>query len=169
MKIEKQQLGAKLLKIAAKVEALSMQASKEPESYRLLGRQARDQYAVCEAIVNGAKSGDSIISTIITEPIGQILLQFSICEVSMRMWEEIWNGAHPDRFGLAWEGEDFVLISVWREKVRAMIKACHQEAILTITVEEYFNQLIAAGDSEEDAEALIEWILDVQVGYTRST
>jgi hypothetical protein len=164
MKIRKDPLGAlELLKIASKVEALAMEASRETQTYRIGERLARNPYdagAFCKAIIDGTKRG---------EPIDSPLLQYAMWQVSTKLWEEMWDNAHPDQFGQAWEGKDFVLKSDWRERVRAMINECHQGALLAMTVEENFAQLTAAGQSEELAKALADWVAEIQEGHTPST
>jgi hypothetical protein len=173
MKSEKDPLGAiELLNIAIRVEAPTSKVSQESQTYRIAGRLARDPYdvgALSKAIVNDAKGEHAFATTTIGVTIYHALLQHAMREVSMHVWEELWNEAHPDQFGLGLEGEDIVLMSVWREKVRAMIKECHQGAILAMTVEEYFDYLTAGGVSEEDAEALADWILEIRVGDSPST
>jgi len=173
MKIEKDPSGVlKLLDIAADVEALAIQASQESQASRIAGRLARDPHiveALSEAIVNVAMSGDRVISILTEIPTGPVLLHCAMRVVSMHLWEEMWNTVHPDQFGLAWEGEDFDLRSVWREKVQAMMKERHLGAILATTPEEYFDQLTAAGLSDELAKAFADWISEVQGGHTPST
>jgi hypothetical protein len=168
MKIAKDPLSAlELLNIAAKVEALATQASQESPVYRLAGRLARnpqDDVAHYEVIIDATKRGGSVISTITGEPMDSVLLQCAIARVSMHSWEKMWNSAHPDQFGRAWKGEDAVLKSVWREKVRAMINDCHQGAILEMSLDEYFAQVIADGQSKEVAQALVVWILMIHGG-----
>ena len=162
----------KLLNIAARCQALAMQAWQEPQTCRIAGRLARnpkDVTALSEAIVNGARNGDPVISIIMETPMGVGLLNCAMWEVSMHWWEEMWNNIHPDQFGQAWEGEDFALMSVWREWVRAMIKACHQGAILAMTGDDYFNYLTTAGESEKVAEAIADWLSEINVGDTPST
>jgi hypothetical protein len=96
---------------------------------------------------------------------GLLLLQFAMKRVSGVEWENLWNDAHPDRFGQAWEGEDFQLMSVWREKARTMIKECHQEWILAVgDADEYIGKLLEAGSSKEAAEELADWL-----GHVRCT
>jgi hypothetical protein len=173
MKSEKDPSGAlELLNIAIRVAAPTTKVSQESQTCRIAGRLARDPYdvgALSEAIVNDAKCEHAFTSMTTGVTIYHALLQHAMCEVSMHVWEELWNDAHPDQFGLGLEGEDIALMSVWREKVRVMIKECHQGAILTMTVEEYFDYLKAAGESEEAAEALADWISEIRVGYTPST
>jgi hypothetical protein len=163
---------AELLALAAQVERLAKQASAEPQAYRLSGRFARhphDVEAFCEAIVADAKSRGAFFPMIEETPMGYALLHHAMRQVSTRMWEELWNGAHPDQFGFAWEGEDVALMSVWREKVRTMITECRQQAIFVMAPNEYFDKLIAAGVSATDADVLAEWRLDIQAGSPPAT
>ena len=81
--------------------------------------------------------------------------------VSGRLWEDLWNDKYPDRFGQAWNGQDFALMSVWREKVRAMIEECGQDAIFAMTAEEYVAKLIDASADEEAVETLVDWMSNV--------
>lgn len=158
-----------LLELAARVEQLAQRASQEPEAYRIAGRLTRDPHdvdAFAKAIVDSAKSRDILFPMIEEMPTGYALLQHAMRQVSLLMWEELWNGAHPDQFGSAWDGNDVVLMAVWREKVRIMAKECGQEAIFGMTPTEYFDKLIAAGVSEGEAEALAEWHWEIQAGGT---
>jgi len=160
-------MGAKkLLNLAARAEALGMQDWQESHTYRIAGRLARDPHnvgALFEAIIDGAKSGDAVTSMLVRTPVGHALLQQAMCQVSMHLWEGLWNTAHPDRFGQAWEGQDYDLMSVWRKEVQVMIRQCHQEAILCMTAEEYFDSLITIGESEEVAEDLASWLEGVRL------
>lgn len=173
MKSEKDPLGAlELLNIAFRVEALAMQVSQESQTYRIAGRLACDPHdagALSKAIVNDAKCEHAFTSMTAGMTIYHALLQHAMYEISMHVWEELWNDAHPDQFGLGREGEDIALMSVWREKVRAMINECHQGAILAMTVDECFEYLKATGEREETAEALADWISEIRVGDTPST
>jgi hypothetical protein len=97
------------------------------------------------------------------------LLQSAIEQVSYRLWEDLWNDKHPDCFGQAWEGENFGLMTVWREKVRSLLKECGQEAALAMTSEQYVVKLIAAGADEQAAEDLEEWLSEVTCETEGST
>jgi hypothetical protein len=167
MKIENDPSGMlKLLNIASRVEALARQASEESQTYRIAGRLARDPHdvrALFEAIIDGAKSGHAVTTMLVRTPKGHALLQKAMCQVSMHMWEGLWNTAHPDRFGQAWEGQDSVLMSVWRIEIQALIRHCHQEAILGMTAVEYVKSLITIGESEEVAEDLASWLEEVRL------
>ena len=77
-------------------------------------------------------------------------------------WEDLWNDAHPDRFGQAWDGEDFELIPVWRERVRTIITECQQEWALVSDVDDYVGRLVDAGADEGAVEPLIEWLSDMR-------
>jgi hypothetical protein len=171
MKIEKNPLAAlKLLNIAGLVEELVEQASQESHSYHLAGRLARDPGpAFCEAIIDGVIHGDVFTSTIIKTPIGYALLQCAMREASMRLWEELWNGAHPEQIGMGWQVEDFALMEVWRKKVRTIVEQCHQEAILTMSPKEYIQKLTVVGVSKEVAEELAHWLSEIYEGGTPST
>lgn len=173
MKKEDRLLGLRdLMKVAAKTETLALGASEESKAHRIAGRLARnsdDIEARCYAIVEGVKNGDAFFLEITGCQDGWLLLQISLEQVSYSMWETFWDSAHPDQFGLGWEGEDFVLMSVWRQKVRAMIRECHQEAILAMSVQKYFDHLTAAGQSEEVAQALAAWLSEIHAGDTPST
>jgi hypothetical protein len=154
-----------LLTVAAKVQILSNQAFAEPESRRVAGRLARDPqdiWAISKTIVDGMKKGGTLVSIFAEIPKGRILLHYAMREVSMNLWGELWNEAHPDQFGMGGEGEDIDLMRVWSEKVRAMIRECNQESILSLNVEDYFNQLAVEGEDEEFAEALAAWLSQVQ-------
>jgi hypothetical protein len=173
MKEEDRLLGLnELMKVAAKTDALARQAWEESKAHRISGRLARDPRdvgALSYTFVESAKNGNAYSLEIPEEQGGWFLLQISMQEVSCEMWEELWNVAHPDRLGEAWDGKDFGLMSVWRRKVRTMIKECRQEAILDMTAEEYFNQLTAAGANGELAQHLADWILKIHEGDTPST
>jgi len=171
MKTEKRLPSADgLIHIAARVEELAYQASPEPEAYRLAGRLLRllgipisdlhDQevVALAEAHVHLAKAGEDSFSD---DPHYFFLLQSAIAQVSYRLWEELWDENHPDRFGQPWDGQDFTLMSVWREKVRAMIKECGQDAVFGMTAGGYVARLIDAGADEEAVEMLVDWMSNV--------
>jgi hypothetical protein len=158
-----------LMKLAKKIGTLGSQAWEEPMAYRIVGRLVRDPNdlrAVSEAIIDGVKRRDAFFLEFTEGPDGFALLQISMEIVSRALWEELWNNAHPDRFGHAWDEEDFVLMSVWREKVRAMITDCRQHSVLAMSPEEYFAKLIAAGVTEEDAQQVTDWICEITAGDT---
>jgi hypothetical protein len=160
----------KLLDIAARVEEVAEQACQEPHPYRLAGRMARDPArAFLEVIIDGAKHREAFSSMIAKTPGGHALLQCAMREASLRSWEALWNEAHPEQFGMGWQTEDFALMEVWRNQVRDMVEECGQGAILTVTVEKYFDDLTATGVSEEDAKDLADWLYEVHGGYTPST
>jgi hypothetical protein len=173
MKKEDRLLGFhELMKVAAKIDTLARQAWEESKAHRITGRLARDPDdfgARCYFTVEGVKKGNAFCLEPTGEQDGWLLLQISMQHVSYAMWVQLWNDAHPDRFGGAWDGEDFDLMSVWREKVRTMIRECHQEAILAMTVEEYIDQMTATGESDEVTEALADWISEIYAGDTPST
>jgi hypothetical protein len=138
-------------------------------AYRIVGRLVRDPNdlrAVSEAIIDGVKRRDAFFLEFTEGPIGFALLQMSIEIASRTLWEDQWNNAHPDRVGHAWDDEDYVLISVWREKVQATITDCRQHSVLAMNPEEYFAKLIAAGVTEEDAEGLTDWLCEITAGDT---
>jgi hypothetical protein len=157
---------AELLELADRVGRFAKEVSEEPEASRISGRLARDPHDVdgfSVAIVDSAKCRGAF-SVIDEMPKGYALLQRAMWHVSMLMWEELWNGAHPDQFGSAWDGKDLVLMSVWRERVRTMATECGQEAIFVMTPTEYFDKLTAAGVSQAEAEAIVEWHWEIQAG-----
>jgi hypothetical protein len=57
-------------------------------------------------------------------------------------------------------------MSIWREKIRAMVKECRQGAALAMSAEEYVAKLIEDGASEETAVDLAEWLSKVEYGGT---
>jgi hypothetical protein len=167
-----------LLKIAAKAGQIAYRASHEPEAYRMAGRLNRlvqfqisdlgeEEIATfAQAHVYLASIGDPLVGG----PSAFYSLQAAIAQVSYRIWEDLWNDKHPDSFEKAWNGQDFGLMLLWREKVRAMIEECHLYAVFAMAAEEYVAKLIGAGASEEAAEELAEWLADVKYeGTTRST
>jgi hypothetical protein len=161
-----------LMNIAAKTDALARQAWEESKADRIIGRLARDPHDVrarSHTTVELAKKGFSYSPDNSDQQAAWFELQISMREISYEMWEQLWSVAHPDRHGELWEGKDFGLMSVWRQKVRPMIKECRQEAILEMTVEEYFNHLIAAGADEACAQDFADWILKIHEGDTPST
>lgn len=158
---------AALFNIAARAGRLANQVSREPEEYRMAGRlnrliqfrfsdlSEREVTAFAESHVDLAKTAGDLFAD---DPDGFYSLHCAIALVSYRIWEDLWNVKHPDRFGEAWEGEDVVLMSIWREKVRSLIKECHQDAVFVMTDEQYVTKLIDAGDSEEAAQELASWL-----------
>jgi hypothetical protein len=173
MKSEDRLLGLhELMKVAAKTDTLVRQAWEESKAGRITGRLARDPNdfgALSYAIVEGVKNPDAFSFLITGGQNDWLLLQVSMMHHSYAMWEDLWNETHPDRFGEACAGEDFDLMSVWRQKVRTMITECRQEAILAMTVEEYFDQIAGIGRGESVAEALADWISHIHKGDTPST
>ncbi|MFY9585379.1 MAG: hypothetical protein WAR21_12910 [Candidatus Acidiferrales bacterium] len=152
-----------LINIAAKAGQLAYEASREPETYRLAGRLFRDEIghdveAYAEAVVYQARNRNDPYAD---DPRHFLLLQVFMQMVSYRLWEDLWNDKYPDRLGQAWDGEDFALMSVWREKVRALIEECRQDAIFAMTAEEYVAKLIDASANEEAVEALVDWMSNV--------
>jgi hypothetical protein len=172
MKSTKDLSGArKLTNIAATVERLAIEASQEPQTYLIAGRLARaaDVWTLPELIVHGMKCGDPAISALAEAPMGRALLHEAMWVVSKRVWEKMLNNAHPEQFGWEWERKIDALKSAWREKVREMIEQCQQGGIFAVTDEDYFHYLTAAGESEEVAQVLADWISDIKVGDTPST
>ncbi len=53
---------------------------------------------------------------------GLLLLHCEMVELSYLKWERLWNKTHPDRLGQGLDGEDFELMSVWRQEVRTLIE-----------------------------------------------
>jgi hypothetical protein len=82
------------------------------------------------------------------------------------MWEDLWNEKHPDQLGQAWRGQDFALMSIWREKVRTRIQECRQGAVLAMSFAEYAAKLTEGGANEETAVDLAEWLSEVEYGGT---
>ena len=124
-----------LLEISTKVENLYVQAYAESESLRLAKRLVRDPqdlWAISKVIINAAKK-DGILGSLFAEiPMGRFLLHSAIQVQSMCIWEERWNQAHPDQFGLGLEREDATLMPLWREEVRGIIEECGERSILSI-------------------------------------
>ena len=160
-----------LLKLAAKARQLADQVSRETEEYRMAGRlyrliqfrfsdlSEREVTAFAESHVDLAKTAEDPFAD---DPDGFCFLHCAIALVSYRVWEDLWNEKHPDRFGQAWDGEDFVLMSIWREKVRTIIKECRHDAVFVMTAEQYITKLIDAGASEEAAQGLAAWLSEVK-------
>jgi hypothetical protein len=169
----------RLISIARKADSLAREISRESEPYRLAGRlnrliqfqfsnlTEREVATFAEAYVDQSKAGEDPF----TNDQGVFYpLQSAIAQVSYRMWEGLWNEHHPDSSGKAWDGEDFALMSIWREKVRNMIRECRQGAALEMSAEEYVARLIEGGASEDATEQLVEWLAEVEYeGTTPST
>lgn len=160
-----------LLKIAGDAQELAFSISSESETYRTaarLGRLAhfpgseltdREVGAFATAYVDRTIQGNNLF---IDHPIHFFVLNLTIAQVSSLSWEELWNEKHPDRYGKAWEEQDFDLMDVWREKVRGVLKKCGQDAVLELTAEEYATQLIGAGASDQIVDGLIDWMSEVR-------
>ena len=83
---------------------------------------------------------------------GLVHLHLSIAQVTEVTWEDLWEDAHPDRPNEAWEGEDFELRRIWRERAAATIRECRQGWILELDdADEYIQALLADGADEESA------------------
>ena len=153
-----------MLILAAKASRLVATASRESESYRIAGRLARDPDdldTLSQSIVHEAKRESLPFAQLMNTLQGFVILQFALERVSTLCWESLWNKAHPDRFGQAWEGEDSALMSEWRKRVRAVIKECHQEFILVMHADEYIAMLTYAGVDGETAGELAGWLSQV--------
>jgi hypothetical protein len=151
----------RLIEIADRAQELADRAFPGRDAYRIAGRlfrNPRDPEAFAEAYVYQATTGNDLL---VGEPGHFFLLQCATGVVSFRLWEDLWNEKHPDRVGEAWDGEDFALMSVWREKVRAMIKQCDQNPVFDMTMEQYTAKLIDAGASEEEVAGLAVWMSEV--------
>lgn len=170
---KKMSAATQLLNIAVRAGNLAYDTSRSAESYRLAGRLSRlvqfrlsdlserEVTAFAEAHVQSAKTGNDLFAG---HPHSFYLLQSAIAQVSYRIWEDLWNEKHPDQIGKAWHGQDFALMSVWREKVIVMIKDCRQHAVLALNPEEYVAELTEDGASEEAAVDLAEWLWEVEYG-----
>lgn len=164
-----------LLSIATKARRLAYEVSREPRAYRRAGTlcrliefrfsslNEREVTAFAEAHIEQAKWGEDPLAD---DPRGFCLLQIAIAQVSYHLWEYLWNEKHPNQFGKAWEGEDFALMSIWRQKILATIKQCRQGAVLAMSPEVYIAKLIESGASEETATDLTEWLSEVKCGGT---
>jgi hypothetical protein len=163
---------SELLQLATQANRIASRVSLESdESRRLAGRLARDPCdldALARTTVQLAKEGGIFASCLEDGP-GLLLLQFAIAHVSDLCWEDLWNDAHHDRFGQAWDGEDIELMPVWREKVRTIIKECQQEWTLVSDVDDYVGRLVDAGADEGTVEALVDWVSDVRVSSWEDT
>jgi len=158
---------AKLLKLAATAGQLSYRLSRETETYRIAGKLARlagvrttgrDKRMVAALAEAHVYLATVEVDPLAGDPLGFFLLQCALAQVSFRVWEELWNEKHTELLGKAWEGEDFELMAVWRERVRSIIKECRQDAVFVMTSEHYITQLIDAGASEEAAQELAAWL-----------
>jgi len=163
----------KLLKIAGEAQELAFRISSESETHRIAGRLSRlaqfpgseltdrELGALATAYVDRTISGNNLFADY---PIHFLWLHCCIAQVSYLTWEELWNEKHPDRYGKAWEDQDFDLMDVWREKVCGVLKRCGQDAVLAFafTAEEYATQLISAGASDQVVDGLIDWMSKVR-------
>jgi hypothetical protein len=160
-----------LLHLATKANRLGSRLRWESELNRVTGRLIRDPHdldALARSTVYEAKAGGGVLSDSLKTGTGFLLMQFAIARVSDLCWEDLWNEKHPDRFGHAWDGGDFELMSIWREKVRAIINECHQQWLFRISDgEEYMARLVDAGASKEYAEELADWLSEVR--YTEQS
>jgi hypothetical protein len=155
-----------LLHLATKANRLVSRSRRETESHRIAGRLIRDPHdlnALARSTVHDAKAEGRVLPDHLKTGAGFLLLQLAIRQVSDLCWEDLWNDAHPDRFGQAWDGEDFELMSIWRGKVETIIRGCHQEwAFLVDDTEEYIARLVDSGASKEVAEELAVWLANVR-------
>jgi hypothetical protein len=154
---------SELLQLATQAKRIASRVSSESESRRLAGRLARDPCdvdALAGATVQLAKGSGIFASYLKEDPDGLLILQLAIAHMSDLCWQDLWNDAHPDRFGQ--DGEDFELMPVWRERVHAIIKECEQEWVLECHVDDYDGTLIEAGADEGAVEPLIERLLEVR-------
>ena len=160
----------KLLKIAGEAQDLAFPISGESEKYRTAGRLGRlarlspSELTERERAFLAASLIDFIamVNDECPEHLPNFrLLQGTLADASHFIWETLWNEKHPDRLGSAWEGEDFELMDVWRERVRTMISKCGQDKVFSLTAEQYAAELISAGANEALVEDLVSWMSDV--------
>ena len=150
-----------LFEISVKTGQLACQA--DPD-YNL------HQEARKKAIISGffafirwaAKEGKPILK----QPHPDGWKDFLIIQIAIRMgidelWEDLWNEKHPDRCGQAWNGEDFDLMVIWRNKALEVIRDCRQEAVLEMTADCYTARLMEAGAGEEHARHLADGLSEV--------
>lgn len=155
--------GTGLLKLATAVGKLVSSASLESDTDRIAGKFLLDQtdmHAAAAAIVQLAIQGRLPFGG---SPGDFVLLQLAIAQVSHDLWEDLWNKNHHDRYGAAWAetSQDFDLMKLWREKVRAIIKDCRQGAVLDMTCDDYVRKLREGGLEQEDTEGLTSWMSEV--------
>jgi hypothetical protein len=156
---------AELLRLATKANQMALRVSRENETRRVAGRLARDPHdadALSQAIVREATEGGVLAGWRETDE-GLLLLLSAIAQVSYLCWEDLWSEAHPDRLGQAWSGEDFDLMSVWRERVRTIIRDCRQEWLFTVSdPDQYMGKLAEAGADGKQAEELADWLSNLR-------
>ena len=58
------------------------------------------------------------------------------------------------------------LMSVWRERIRGVVKKCGLDGVLSLTPKQYADELIGAGASEQEAHFLAKWLSEVLSGGT---
>lgn len=151
--------------LMAKVNQIAQQSSKEEEVWRAIGRMARaphDIDVLLQATLQIAQARDGCYQS----TLGIEALQYALGYESNRSWERLWDEAHPDQLGQAWDGEDFALMSIWRKKVRILVQECHQELIFSMTTDEYKAWLTGLGCDEEIVGHLAEWRSEVMYEET---
>jgi hypothetical protein len=161
-----------LLKIAAQAQELVVRISSEPGLYRRAGRLVRlSQFlpsALSEeelvAFVEALSGADEQQSS--GSPGSLFLLHTAIEQVSDLIWEEMWISKQLTCFKKPSKKQDYELRSLWREKVRGLLRRCGHDAVFSSTPKEYADELIGAGASEQDADRLANWLSEVLGGTT---
>ena len=159
-----------LIKIAGRLSRPIKQMDQPvDELMKLLGRYTgveNDPDALYELVIDAAQNGS------VKNDESFFMVQWAIETYSDRLWEKLWNEKHPDRYGKAFDkdSEDFDLMEVWRTKVRAMLKDCHQDAVLDMTYDEYVAKLTRGKDNKTDnkevkeaVESLANWMNDLDL------
>jgi hypothetical protein len=82
-------------------------------------------------------------------------------EIGQRWWEHLWDEKHADRPGGAWQGQDFDLMRVWREKMRGLLRDCRQDAVFDMDYEGFITTMTDAGANPKEAEQAADWLADV--------
>jgi len=159
-----------LLKLAAQAHELLGTLLNEPEAYRKAGRVVRLlQFPLCHLIreellflIEALSHADEQQSSG-PLPRSVFLLHSAIERLSYLILVEMLKEKYPDSHFLD-APEDPDLTSVWREKVRGLLKKCGQETVFSLTPKEYADELIRVGASEEDADHLANWLSDIPSG-----
>jgi hypothetical protein len=158
---------SKLLELVAKANRLVTDLNGLTELQRFAGRVARDPDDLDGGSYVFHARSESFLAEGLKTGTGLLLLHCEMVELSYLKWERLWNKTHPDRFGQGSDGEDFELMSVWRQEVRTLIEECGQGWMLEVAgAEQYIETLQEAGATielaDELAETLVDWLGEVR-------
>jgi hypothetical protein len=161
-----------LLKLAAQAQELVLRISNESDAYRKAGRLIRlGQFPLSDlteeelvAVVDALSDANEQPST------GQLTGSPLLLKSAIALFSYfLWVGMRNEKYLFDEPSEEQVseLMSVWRERVCGVLKKWGQDVVISFTSEEYANELIGFGASEEDADRIANGLSAIFGGTTR--